>query len=279
MLLPLDGQPTSEIAFIGLRALAGSEPQELRLLYAGDDPDGAHLAYLERVAGLFRDLGHRPSPQVRPGDPAQVIVETAQALPADLVILKRDEREGIKGWVLGSITDKVARSLRCPLLLMNPLSGDGRWLDYRIRQVMVPLDGSASAERAIAVALPLAHRLDARVTVMYSIPWLHATYLAGPEMIAAGSMSAQTDARLEADMHVYLDGLVARYGERPSLERIAMRGKAADAITVAAAKHAVDLIIMTTQGAGGILHRGLGRVAEAVTKRSGVPLLLVPPSS
>lgn len=277
ILLPLDGTPEAEIAFVGLRALSGKQPQTVRLLYAGDDGDGASKKYLERTATLLRKLGHEVTTQVQAGDAAEVIVGTAQALSVDSVILKRDERDGIRGWVLGSITDKVARNLRCPLLLMNPLPGDDRWLDYTIRRIMVPLDGSTNAEAGIDAALPLAERLGARVMVMYSIPWMVATYGAAPELIAAGSISAETDARLEADMHAYLEGLAGRYGDGVRLGRIAMRGLEADAVNSAAEKHEIDLIVMTTQGAGGIVHRGLGSVVEAVTKSSGVPVLLVRP--
>jgi len=105
------------------------------------------------------------------------------------------------------------------------------------------------------------------------------TYAAPPEFLAVGSISAQTDATLEADMHAYLDGLAERYKDRLQLGRIAMRGPEADAVNVAAENHEVDLILMTTHGSGGMVHRGLGSVVDAVTKSSGVPVMLVRPLS
>ncbi len=279
IILPLDGTPEAESAFTAVQALTKNRPARIRLLYVGDDPDGSHLAYLERSAKPLADLGHEPTAQVLPGDPADVIVQTARVLEADLVVLKRDDREGISGWILGSITDKVARQVPCPLLLINPLPGDNRWVDLAIGQIMVPIDGSVASETAIDVAIPLAERLGARVSVMYSVPWLQPTYAAPPELRAVGSISAQTDAKLEADMHAYLDGLGERYKDRLQLGRIAMRGPEADAINVAAENHEVDLILMTTHGSGGMVHRGLGSVVEAVTKSSGVPVMLVRPAS
>jgi len=278
IILPLDGTPEAECAFMAVQALA-KPPARLRLLYVGDDPDNDHQDYLDRIARLFTELGHEPTAQVLPGDdPAAVIVQTAQVLEADLVILKRDDREGIAGWVLGSITDKVARELPCPLLLINPFPGDSRWIDYRIEHIMVPLDGSAPAEHAIERALTLAERLGCRVTIMYSVPWLQPTYAAPPELLAIGTVSAQTDAQVEAEMHEYLQHIAERYADRTEMGRVAIRGPAADAVCVAAENHDVDLIVMTTQGAGGIVHRGLGSVAEGVTKASGVPVMLVRPA-
>ena len=276
IILPLDGTPEAESAFTAVQALTKNQPSTIRLLYVGDDEDGSHQQYLEKVSKLFSGLGHEPTAQVLPGDPAQVIVQTAQVLEADLLVLKRDDREGLGGWILGSITDKVARELPCPLLLINPLPGDSRWVDLKIGHIMVPLDGSAAAETAIDAALPFAERLGARLSVMYSVPWPQPTYAAPPEFLAVGSISAQTDATLEADMHAYLNGLAERYKDRVQLGQIAMRGPEADAVNVAAE---VDLILMTTHGSGGMVHRGLGSVAEAVTKSSGVPVMLVRPAS
>jgi nucleotide-binding universal stress UspA family protein len=279
IILPLDGTPEAESAFTAVQALTNNQPAKIRLLYVGDDSDGSHQTYLEKIAKLFTGLGYEPTAQVLPGDPAQVIVQTAQVLEADLLVLKRDDREGLAGWILGSITDKVARELPCPLLLINPLPGDSRWVDLKIGHIMVPLDGSAAAETAIDAALPFAQRVGARLSVMYSVPWLQPTYAAPPEFLAVGSISAQTDATLEADMHAYLDGLAERYKDRLQLGRIAMRGPEADAVNVAAENHEVDLILMTTHGSGGMVHRGLGSVVDAVTKSSGVPVMLVRPLS
>ena len=279
ILLPLDGTPEAEVALVGVQALTRNLPHTMRLLYVGDDPDDAHATYLERIGKLLADLGHTPSVQVLLGDPADVILSVAMSLPADLVILKRDEREGVKGWVLGSITDRVARQIRGPLLLMNPLPNDDRWLNYTIRQILVPLDGSASAESALDAAVPLAERLGARISVIYSTPWLNPSMAAVPEFYMAGSVSPEVDRQIEADMRAYLEGVVDRYRDRVQPERIAMRGAAADAVLAAAEKHMVDLVMMTTQGAGGIVHRSLGRVADAVTQASGVPVMLIRPEA
>ena len=293
LLLPLDGTPAAEVAFVCVQALTGNQPHQLRLLYVGDDKDGSHRAYLERVAGMFKDLEHEPSVEVRSGDPAQVIVSAAEEPAVDAVILKRDEREGVRGWILGSITDKVARSLQRPLLLMNPLPGEGRWLDYTIRNIMVPLDGSGNAERGVDAALPLAERLGAQVTAMYSLPWLRREPVrqtqdrrqevtqdsAGPELGGLARVSTASDELEEAEMKAYLEDLVHRFRDRTQLRTIAMRGDAVAAIEEAAQKNEIDLIVMTTQGAGGVVHRGLGSVAEAVSKDCTVPVMLVRPLS
>ena len=276
IILPLDGTAEAESALLALTALT-REPARLRLLYVGDDPEGEHLRYLESRAEGLRAQGHETEVEVIAGDPASVIVETAAALDASLVIMKRDDRKGIASWVLGSITDKVARELPTALLLFNPPAENERWSEGGVGHVMVPLDGSATSEAAIPIALSLAERLGARVSVMYSVPWLEPRYAGPPELLAVGSVSEETDARIEADMHSYLEGLVERHAASLQLGRIAMRGPAADAVSTAAESHEVDLIVMTTQGASGIVHRGLGSVAEGVTKRSGVPVMLVRP--
>jgi nucleotide-binding universal stress UspA family protein len=143
---------------------------------------------------------------------------------------------------------------------------------------MVPLDGSGNAELAIDQALPIAERLGAQISVMYSVPWLEASYSAAPELIAVDNVRAAKDARLEADMAAYVQDVIARFRDKLRLQTVAMRGHPATAIITAAENHEIDLIVMTTQGAGGIVHRGLGSVVDAVAKNSGIPVMLVRPS-
>ncbi len=277
LLLPLDGTALAEAALVGAQALTGNQRWTVRTLYVGKDDTGEHARYLERIAGLLRKLGHEVSTQVTSGDPAEEIANVANALPADLVIMKRDEREGWSGWMLGSITDKVVRRLRVPLLLVNPRPGEPQWTDYHVRHILVPLDASTTSEAAIDVALRVAEWTGARITLVYSAPWPSVTYGAAPELAAAAAWTPESDRELEASLYAYLDGVVQRYRDRIQLQRVAMRGRAVDAIVTAAAEHAVDLVVMTTSGAGAVAPMRLGSVAEGVIKESTVPVMLVRP--
>jgi nucleotide-binding universal stress UspA family protein len=55
--------------------------------------------------------------EVRIGKPYETIVETVAARHVDLVIMGRSNR-GLKEYLLGSIADKVVRTVSCPVCLL-----------------------------------------------------------------------------------------------------------------------------------------------------------------
>ncbi len=59
----------------------------------------------------------RISTEVRIGRPYEVILETVAARKVDFVVMGRSNR-GIKEYLLGSIADKVVRTVSCPVCLV-----------------------------------------------------------------------------------------------------------------------------------------------------------------
>jgi nucleotide-binding universal stress UspA family protein len=58
--------------------------------------------------------------EVRHGSPAQKIVQTADELHADLIIMSTHGRTGLPHVLVGSIAEKVVRRARCPVLTVKP---------------------------------------------------------------------------------------------------------------------------------------------------------------
>jgi len=54
------------------------------------------------------------------GDPAAAIVDMAQDVDAELIIVGTHGRRGIKRLVLGSVAEEVMRAASCPVLVMRP---------------------------------------------------------------------------------------------------------------------------------------------------------------
>ncbi len=60
---------------------------------------------------------------LRVGDPANVIVEVANELHADLLVMGTHGRRGVARLLLGSVAESVARSSDCPVLLLREGAG------------------------------------------------------------------------------------------------------------------------------------------------------------
>jgi nucleotide-binding universal stress UspA family protein len=128
--------------------------------------------------------------------------------------------------------------------------------------IVVPLDGSSLAEKAVGYAERLARATSGRlVLVRVTDP-----VLVHEEAVALAEADDDL-ARVERSL---------RFGGVPA-ERTARVGFAADEIVAEAAECRADLIIMGTHGRSGPGRVIYGSVADRVLRNADVPVLLVPP--
>jgi len=75
-------------------------------------------AYLHQQVSSFQAQGVSVSAEVRRGDPASVIVETAAACDADIIVLGTHGKAGVKAFWAHSVAARVLAKTRRPLLLV-----------------------------------------------------------------------------------------------------------------------------------------------------------------
>ncbi|MDI6801740.1 MAG: universal stress protein [Thermodesulfovibrionales bacterium] len=56
---------------------------------------------------------------IRQGDPAEKILETAQKMKADLIVIGSHGRHGTKKFLLGSVSSKIVDYSKCPVLVVK----------------------------------------------------------------------------------------------------------------------------------------------------------------
>ncbi len=57
--------------------------------------------------------------QVEIGDPSTKIVDYAEKIKTDLIIMPSHGRKGVSRFLLGSVAERVARLSRCPVLILK----------------------------------------------------------------------------------------------------------------------------------------------------------------
>lgn len=135
-----------------------------------------------------------------------------------------------------------------------------------MKSILVPLDGSALAERALPHAESIARAAQARLVLVRVAP---DRTLGGIQNDAHRMVSMQ-----EAEF--YLTSVVERLWAAGLLAEISVAyGDVAEEISADAERYGVDLIVMTTHGRGGLGRVIYGSTAEALAQRSSIPLLLV----
>jgi nucleotide-binding universal stress UspA family protein len=141
-------------------------------------------------------------------------------------------------------------------------------------RILVPLDGTRSAERALPVAIDIARRSGSalhlvRIHVRPERPPLS---LEGMPVV-----DQEADARCWAAEREYLIRIREKLGQRSKLPtRIAvMDGPVEMVLATYVSWHGVDLIVMATHARRGLARAWLGSVGDALLRVSGAPVLLV----
>lgn len=138
-------------------------------------------------------------------------------------------------------------------------------------RVLVPLDGSSTAEFAIRFAVDLASRHTAELLLLYL------EYLPAP---AEGAQTASPDAQAAGHIREYLDRLrrEIRAAGVPVQDHVVGSRDLPGALLRFIEAERVSVIVMSTQGHTGMLRWLLGGDVERALSNLPVPIMLVRPS-
>lgn len=139
------------------------------------------------------------------------------------------------------------------------------------KRILVPVDGSATSNKALDLALQMAREGDASVRLVHSFDEL--AYLTGFEVLP----QLIDDARRYAG-ELLADGLKLAANHRvPADSRLleAPGRRLGDLVADAASDFKADLIVVGTHGRRGIGRVALGSGAEQIIRGAPVPVLAV----
>ncbi len=140
------------------------------------------------------------------------------------------------------------------------------------KRILVPLDGSKAAEKALPDTIALAGMSGAEITLFRVLPFMRDVIETGDGPIY---VDEQWDIR-KAQAERYLKAIA----ERPECKQIKMStvvetGPVAETIMEYALKNNIDIIVMATHGRTGFKRWSFGSVAEKVVRGADRPVLLV----
>ena len=136
------------------------------------------------------------------------------------------------------------------------------------RHILVPIDFGEPSEQAVDLALTMALRFDARVTLLH-VSWMPPYYYSAyAEGLAFPVDEMETRAKATLDEAVTKAKL--RY---PRTEGMMVAGQPWEKILEAIKTSGADLLVMGTHGRRGLSRVFLGSVAEKVLRHSPIPVL------
>ena len=262
LLVPLDQSPQAELALATAQTLARQSNGTLHLLTVL--PPGAGMEERESARDYLADVqadldreGLSTVPRIEEGDPAERIHAAVAGGQFDAILMTR--LTGLHPWLVPSTTLEVGAQARPPLLVVRPTES-WRSTRTRFRRLLVALDGSELAERA----LPYAHAL--------------ATKFQGELILLSVPEGSESDAFPE-QIQAHLDQHVATLSARGVQARAVVgQGVPDHAILDFLRREQVDLVLLVSQGRGGAGRPGagkLGSVARYVLERSPCPVMVV----
>ncbi len=294
LLVPLDGSHLAEAALPIAARLAEACGADVTLLHVIEkaapssihgEPHLARKADAEAyLAGLARELaeGGRAVDyhvhEVPVGDVARSIAGHADEQESDIVVVCTHGGGDLRRGLFGSIAQRVLQICRRPVLLVRTERAPAVHPPFEPATIMVALDATAAAERALPPASLLARALGSQLRLVMVVPTLGTV---GGEREPQAALLPATTRRLldvrEEQAAAYLDGLVEslRTAGVPSVGEV-RRGAPVAELAADAAEHGDGLVVAATHGRAGLQAIWSTSVATRLLKRTDAPILLVP---
>ncbi len=234
-------------------------------------------ADLDEAAALLSGSKVTVEQLVAEGEPDEEIVAAAERRAVQTIAMASHGRGAIGRAIFGSVADRVARTAPVPVLILRTPDEDAD-SHVVVARIVVPLDGSEIAARALPVAGDLAKQLAAPVHVIRAVdaalalPMASGVFGAGPVVDADVTDQIWEEAEAEAR------STVTEAVSRLQAEGVDASGRIVNGSPFFAISEAIqpgDLLILTSHGRGGVRRWLLGSVAEKLVREANAPVMLV----
>jgi len=208
----------------------------------------------------------RPKCILQDGIPSDQILALAEMQAVNLIVMGTHGLSGVDRLMLGSVTEKVLRKARCPVLVVRKPAHDfvspGEKGDpINIKKIVLCMDFSKHAQHALNHAFSIAKQYNAELTLLHVLE-----HLPGPADIQSATTKATTQLRES----------VPPGARKPSLVKFLVRiGRPYQQIVEVALEAQTDLVIMGVRGRSSLNSALFGSTAYRVIQLGPCPVLAV----
>lgn len=296
ILVPLDGSAMSEAVLPPVKALAKALGSDVILAHVMETPvDHPERAvqekldevaagvrpvvdeYLDKQAALFQNDGVSVTTATLYGRAADAIIDYATSEDVQLIAMATHGRSGVVRAVLGSVMTRVLHHSSCPVLSIKPQKVGRSWasLTSAPSLVMVPLDGSEMAERALPYGEELARRLGVPINLVHVLPE-NLKIKIGNRTTSMWDREWEVAGQLDVVTEGYVAGIGRRLGKEGLLAGWEVpKGDPGQTITEYAHSDPGTIVVIATHGRSGVRRAAIGSVAEKVVRGTHAPVLVV----
>jgi nucleotide-binding universal stress UspA family protein len=209
------------------------------------------------------------------GEAPNRILDRAATLPADLIVMGTHGTSGFQHLVLGSVTERVLRTARCPVLTVPPHAQATSHVPFR--RILCAVDFSETSLAALQFATSLVQESDAALTLVHVLewPWEEPPAPRIEELPREqGFALAEFRRYCEQGAQTRLQSLVpdALRVSQPPVARL-RSGKPYVQILQAAAEEKTDLIVVGVHGRNPLDMALFGSTTNQIVRRATCPVL------
>ncbi|MBB6122040.1 universal stress protein [Nocardiopsis algeriensis] len=288
----VDGSEHAQAAVEWAAAAAARRDQELVVVYALGMPvivsaygGPARFAPSEDIdqqaAGLLEEVRDRvaklqPSVEVRT---VTALEEAPLALlrnshPHDLVVVGTRGMSSFKSMFVGSVSIRVSAHAPCPVVVVP--DKDGKPASTSMKRIVVGVDGSSHARRALSHAIDLAAENDAELVVVHS--W-QVPYPYDPLVMTAAGYMPQDDLFEKQSERLVAELIAEAMDEKrddTQVDVTVVRSEKDPATAILEAAEGADAIVVGSRGRGTVRGLLLGSVSQGILHRSRIPVVVLP---
>ena len=234
---------------------------------------------LQEIRHLIGDQPVQWEPLITIGHAADEITRLAEEKGADLVISATHGRSGLKRLIVGSVTERLMRTLHCPLMVVRGPKHDLSILtDHTVnfQKILVGCDFSEDSDLAFQYGLSLAQEFQSELHLVHvKEPTIYTEWL-------------KTSVDLEETLYHALDDRIrgklkkmipkeAAHWCMPKIDLL--EGKPNEELIGYAKENQISLIVLGVRGQGLVERMFVGSTTDRVIRQAPCPVLSVCPKS
>ncbi len=289
LLVALDGSGLAEVALPVVIAFARKNGSEITLLHVvePDAPATIHgdyhlrtqleaTEYLDALADSLR----RESLAIRTvvamagaRGVAATISDALEEYGCDLLVLATHGEGGLRDLLFGRVAQQVLHLATRPLVIVPATR---KVSPFDCATIMVPLDGSESAEIMLPVAASVASMFECRIVLIRVVPTPGTLQGTGAAvgMLLPGTTAAMLRYEV-SEASQYLRETAAEWFPNSNVSIEVLRGQVETELERSLIQHQADLLVMSTHGRTGLSALLEGSIGQRLVSRAVCPMLLL----
>lgn len=221
----------------------------------------------ERLEDVATNLAMGSEIIIRQGKPADEIKRLALEREADMVVTATHGRSGFKRLLVGSVTEKLIKTLHCPILILHTQDNDfiaPTGLEFKLKKILVGCDFSPDASLAFDYGLSLAKEFKAELHLSHVIkPSFYKPGLQESKELR-GRLERQLESMIPEECHGWCNVKINLLDGEPYV-----------VLMNYAKEHDIDMIVLGIRGHTLLEKLLVGSTTDRLIRLSPIPVLAV----